>query len=235
MSSTDDQTSAQVAIDKENPLRIGICSLQELEERVNAFRTINQNSIKKRYILSREVIDDPNQKNILRRSSEIDIAAVKLLRRYFPGDKMIKIFQPDEGIVIMSSMCDSNGISFSMDLVTQVLNIGGGSYEAFIERTESFVDFFSLLKKALFPRILLIGYLQSNQLETEKINFLRSRKLDPFMRIIEVTHGVHKKEPYFPRLKQLNINPNDPHAWGTFILDVIREYGKSYFLDDIPS
>ena len=41
---------------KDNPLRIGVCNLDELEEKVKAFRVMNQSALKKRYILSREVI-----------------------------------------------------------------------------------------------------------------------------------------------------------------------------------
>ena len=33
----------------------------------------------------------------------------------------MKIFQPDEGVVILSDMSDPNGIALSMDLVTQIL------------------------------------------------------------------------------------------------------------------
>ena len=217
-------------IQKENPLQIGVCTLGQLEERISAFRVMNQSSIKKRYILSREVIDAPNGSNILKKSSEIDIASVKLLQRYFPPTKPLKIFQPDEGIVIMSSMSNPNSISFSMDIVTQILNIGGGRYEGFIERVENFSYFFNFLKKSLFPRVLLIGYLEESQVNMEKVNFLRSRKIDPFIRIIELTHNTYKKEPYFPKARQLNIDPNDSRAWSTLIIEVIREYSKPYLL-----
>ena len=51
----------------ENPLRIGVCSLGELEERLKAFRLMNQSVTRKRYILSREVVSTPNEVPVLKK------------------------------------------------------------------------------------------------------------------------------------------------------------------------
>ena len=226
----------QEPIRSENPLCIGVSNLGKLEEKLKAFRVMNQNSVKKRYILAREALKRPGHDTpILEKSAEIDVPAVKLLSRYFDGEKEIKIFQPDEGIVIMSDMASPQGISFSMDIVTQIMNIGGGVYEGFIERVDSFGELLNLLKKVLFPRLLLIGSLSSERLESEKINFIRAQRVDQYIRLIEITHSVYKKEPYFSKLskcRQIHIDPDDPYAWGRMIIEVIREYTRDYFIED---
>lgn len=226
----------QESIRSENPLRIGVSSLRELEEMLKAFRVMNQNSFKKRYVLLREVMKKPGYDTpMLEKSAEIEVPAVRLLSRYIDKDKEIKIFQPDEGIAIISDMNSPQGISLSMDIVTQIMNIGGGAYEAFIERVNSFGELLNLLKKALFPRLLLIGYLSPKRLETEKINFVRTQRVDQYIRLIEITHSVYKKEPYFSKLnklKQIHIDPDDPHAWSRLIIEVIREYTRAYFIED---
>ena len=155
---------------KENPLRIGMCTLDELEEKIKAFRTMNQSALKKRYILSRDVLRAPTGESILQKSTEIDISRAKLLRRHFNGDFLLKTFQPDEGIVLISDMSSMEGISLSMDMVTQMMNVGGGAYEGFIDRVDSFTDFLNLLKKALFPKLVVIGFLPPDRLEMERIN-----------------------------------------------------------------
>ena len=220
-------------IQQENPLRLGVCSLKELEDRIKSFHIMNQSSIKKRYLLSRETVTDNNAKILLKKSSEIDISTVKLLRRMYPSSKKIKTFQPDEGIAIMSDMGKQNSIAFSMDLVTQILNIGGGIYEGFIERVNSFAEFLDLLKKVLFPRVLIIGHLGIEKLETEKIDFVKTRRLDSYMRMMEVTHNVYKPVPYFPQLKQINIDGNDANSWDYLIREIIREYTKPYYYEEI--
>ena len=143
---------------KENPLRIGTCTLDELEEKIKAFRIMNQTALKKRYMLSRDTVSAPNGEVILQTSSEIDISLAKLLRRHFSGDFQLKTFQPDEGIVIISDMSSAEGIALSMDIVTQIMNLGGGAYEGFIDRVDSFTDFLNLLKKALYPKLINIGF-----------------------------------------------------------------------------
>ena len=226
----------QETIQSENPLRIGTAKLGELDERLKAFRVMNQVSAKKRYIIGREALKRPGYDEfVLEKSKEIDVSVVKLLSRYFEPDKEIKIFQPDEGIVIVSDMSSPQGISFSMDIVTQIMNIGGGVYEGFIERIDSFGELLNLLKNVLFSRLLLIGYLPSERLEAEKINFIRAQRVDQYIRLVELTHSVYKKEPYFANLnkcRQIHIDPDDPYAWGRLIIEVIREYTRGYFIED---
>ncbi|MBI3395703.1 MAG: hypothetical protein HY042_07710 [Spirochaetia bacterium] len=217
---------------KENPLRIGICTLDELEEKVKAFRIMNQSALKKRYVLSRDAVRVPTSEMVLQKSSEIDISKAKLLRRHFHGDFLLKTFQPDEGIVIISDMSTPEGISLSMDIVTQIMNLGGGAYEGFIDRVDSFTDFLNLLKKALFPKLVIIGYLPADRLEMERINFVRARRVDQYIRSIELTHGLQKPQAYFPKIKQVHIDQADPKSWGRFIIEVVREYTKPYFVEE---
>ena len=216
----------------DNPLRIGMCTLDELEEKVRAFRIMNQSALKKRYILSRELVNSQNGQVLLNKSEEIDISRAKLLRRNFSGTQVFKTFQPDEGLVIVSDMGSPEGISLGMDIVTQIMNIGGGAYEGFIDRVDNFGDFLGLLKKALFPRLILIGYIPPDRLDHEKLNFVRSRRIDNYIRTIEITHTVFKPRPYFPQIKQVQINPEDSKSWGRLIVEIVREYTKHYFVED---
>ena len=228
----EEEVSKEAIRRKENPLRIGMCSLDELEEKIKAFRIMNQSALKKRYILSRDVLKSPTGEVILQKSSEIDISKAKLLRRHYQGDFSLKSFQPDEGIVIVSDMTNPEGIALSMDIVTQIMNLGGGAYEGFIDRVDSFTDFLNLLKKALFPKLMIIGYLPPDRLEMEKINFLRAKKVDTYIRALELTHDTMKPKPYFPKAKQVHIDTSDPKSWGRFIIEVVREYTKPYFIED---
>ena len=216
-----------------NPLQIGTCILGTLEEKLKAFRIMNQNSIKKRYFLSRDIIKDPTGKILLNKSSEIDIPTVKLLRRYYSSDQLLKVFQPDEGIAIISDMTHPIGISLTMDIVTQIMNIGGGTYEGFIERVDSFMDFLKLLKKVLFPKILIIGFIPEERLYTEKINFMRYQKVDPYISTVEITHSVYKKTPYFSKLSHIHIDAEDAHAWSRLVIEIINLYTKPYLVEEI--
>lgn len=217
----------------ENPLRVGISTLDELEEKIKAFRIMNQSALKKRFILSREDVFIPGTGDkILQKGVDIDISRAKLMRRHFTGGHIFKTFQPDEGILILSDMNEPEGIPLSMDMVTQVMNLGKGAYEGFIDRVDNFGDFLNLLKKALFPKLMLIGYLPSRSLESEQLNFVRIRRVDHYIRAIEITHSRYKPRPYFPRLKNIHIDPDDPKAWSRFVLEIINEYTRSYFVEE---
>ncbi|HMU85022.1 MAG TPA: hypothetical protein PKC35_16870, partial [Leptospiraceae bacterium] len=88
--SQQDEASKEEIRKKENPLRIGVCSLDELEEKVKAFRIMNQTALKKRYVLSREDIITSAGEMIVQKRSEVDISRAKLMRRHFQGDKILK-------------------------------------------------------------------------------------------------------------------------------------------------
>ncbi|MBL8020185.1 MAG: hypothetical protein JNM27_11015 [Leptospirales bacterium] len=227
-----DETSKEEIRKKENPLRIGVCTLDELEEKVKAFRVMNQTALKKRFILCREEVATSTGEIVVNKRSEIDISKAKLMRRHFQGDKVLKTFQPDEGIVIISDMSNPEGIPLSMDLVTQVMNLGGGTYEGFIDRVDSFADFLNLLKKALFPRLVIVGYLPSDRIDMETMNFARARKVDQYVRVIELTHTVFKPKPYFSKVKHIHIDTADARTWGRFIIEIVREYTKPYFVEE---
>ncbi|NCN08699.1 MAG: hypothetical protein GW938_02520 [Leptospira sp.] len=218
---------------RENVLKIGYCSLDELEEKVKSFRIMNQNAAKKRYIITREPILDSNNKPILNKAQEIDVSSAKLLRRHFKGNHIIKTFQPDEGIVIISDMDSPEGISFTMDIVTQIMNLGGGAYEGFIDRVDSFTDFIELLKKNLFPKLIIVGYLPKEKIQNETINFVRVKRIDNYIRVIELTHSGYKPQSYFAKMKQVNLSQEDPKSWGRFVIEIIREYTRPYFIEEV--
>ncbi|MCS7205924.1 MAG: hypothetical protein NZ853_09510 [Leptospiraceae bacterium] len=221
-------------IDPENPLRMGINTLDELEEKVKALRILNLSSLKKRFIISREdvYIPDSDQK-ILEKGKEIDVNSIKLLRKYFSGDTIFKTFQPDEGIVIVSDMNKRESISLSMDIITQLMNLGKGAYEGFIDRVDNFEECLYLLKKTLFPRLMLIGYINPEDLENEKLNLVRIRRIDHYIRIIEVLHKKLKPYPLFPKIKNIMIDPDQPDTWNQFILQIIQEYNKGYLVEEL--
>jgi hypothetical protein len=229
MSEAKEQTNRN----RENVLKIGYATLDEIEERVKAFRMMNQNAVKKRYIITREPVVDTNGKITLQKAAEIDVSAAKLLRRQFRGNQVFKTFQPDEGIVIISDMETMEGVTFSMDIVTQIMNLGGGAYEGFIDRVDSFSEFINLLKKNLFPKLVIIGYIPKEKLQNEMINFVRVKKIDNYIRCIELLHQTHKPSGYFPKLKQALITPEDPKSWGRFVIDIIREYTRPYLVEDV--
>ncbi|MBE7411458.1 MAG: hypothetical protein L6Q54_10905 [Leptospiraceae bacterium] len=220
---------------RENILKIGQCTLDEIEEKVKAFRVMNQHAAKKRYLITREDVYDPFApgKVIIPKASEIDISVAKLLRRHFKGEHSFKVFQPDEGIVIISDMGSMEGVSLSMDLVTQIMNLGGGAYEGFIDRVDSFTDFINHLKKALFPKLIIIGYIPKERIQSEIINFVRVKKIDNYLRTIEITHSVLKPQSFFPKVRQVPITQEDPKSWGRFVVDIVREYTKPYLIEDV--
>lgn len=217
---------------RENILKIGYNSLYEIEEKVKAFRVMNQNAAKKRFIISRENIRDNVGKILLQKASEIDLSATMLLRRKFKPDTVFKIFQPDEGIVIISDMTTMEGVTLTMDIVTQIMNLGGGAYEGFIDRVDSFTDFINHLKKALFPKLIIIGYIPKDRIQTEIINFVRVKRIDNYLRVLELTHSEYKPAGYFPKIKQVAIT-EDPKSWGRFVVDIIREYTKPYLTEQV--
>ncbi len=216
-----------------NPLHIGICSLDELEERVKAFRSMNQTALKKRVIASQNTIHAPDTGDVIvEKGGQIDLPKIRLLRRYFSGDTSLDIAQPDDGIVIISDMSTPQGISLTMDIVTQIMNLGGGKYEGLIQRIDSFSDFLQLIKKNLFPRLVIIGYIPVDRQEMEKINFVRARKFDQYIRAVELTHYEIKQRSYFPRIKQVHIDSSNQGSWKRFIMEVIREYTKPYYVEE---
>jgi hypothetical protein len=217
---------------RENILKIGFNTLSEIEDKVKSFRIMNQNAAKRRYIITRENIRDNSQKIIIPKAAEIDISATMLLRRQFKGDTIFKTFQPDEGIVIISDMATMEGVTLTMDIVTQIMNLGGGAYEGFIDRVDSFTDFINHLKKALFPKLIIIGYIPKERIQSEMINFVRVKRIDNYLRTLELTHSIHKPQGYFPKIKQVPIN-EDPKSWGRFVVEIVREYTKPYLIEQV--
>ncbi len=215
-----------------NVLKIGISTMTDLEEKVKAFRTINLNVKKRRFIIAREDIKDSNGTVLVRKGEDIDLAKVMLLRRVFKPDDVIKTFQPDEGIVLLSDMSSPAGVQLSMDLVTQVMNIGGGAYEAFIDRVDSFKEMNTLLSKALFPKLVIIGYLSREKIQEEVAYYSLISRADPYIRMVEVLHTTIKPLPIIPRLRQIIISPEDKDSWKRFIVEIVTEYTKNYSIEE---
>jgi len=218
-------------IDPENPLRIGISTLDELEEKVKAFRVINLSSLKKRFIISREDVLNPETgEKILEKGKEIDVNRIKQLRKYFEGNQIFKTFQPDEGIVLISDMNRKESIPLSMEVLTQLMNLGKGAYEGFIDRVDNFEECLNLLKKTLFPRLMIIGYLPYENIDNERLNLVRIRRVDHYIRIVEVIHTKYKPIPHFPKIKTLTIESGNPKSWNRFLLEIIQEYNRGYLV-----
>ena len=217
-----------------NILRIGSSTLTELEEKVKALRTINLNVKKRRFVIAREDIKLASGEILIPKGSDIDISKVMLLKRHFKPDHLVKTFQPDEGIVLVSDMSTPVGIQFSMDLVTQVMNIGGGAYEAFIDRVDSFKEFTALYNKALFPKLAIVGYIpmQPERIKEELAFYQLITRTDPYIRMLEILHSQIKPQPIIPRIRNIVINPEDRDSWKRFILEIIAEYTKAYSIEE---
>lgn len=215
-----------------NVLKIGISSLAELEEKVKAFRTINLNVKKRRYILSREEIKDNEGNILIKKGEDIDLSRVMLLKRWFKPTDVFKTFQPDEGIVLISDMSTPQGISLSMDLVTQIMNIGGGAYEAFIDRVDSFRELSSLLGKALFPKMMIVGFIPEEKVQEEAAFYHVIKRADPYLRILEVMQAGIKDRQILPKVHHVNIQPTDKDSWKRFIVEVVQEYTKAYSIEE---
>lgn len=215
-----------------NVLKIGTTSISELEDKVKAFRTINLNVKKRRFIVSREDLNNSNGNPIVKRGEDIDISKVKLLRRTMKAETQIKTFQPDEGIVLITDMSSPAGIQLSMNMVTQIMNIGGGAYEAFIDRVDSFKELSTLLTKALFPKMVIVGFIPEEKRQEELIYYHMVKKIDAYIRMIEINHTTIKPKAFIPKLRQILISPEDSDSWKRFILEIISEYTKPYSIED---
>lgn len=215
-----------------NVLRIGFSTLKELDEKVKAFRTINLNARKKRFILAREQIKDNSGNIIVGKGDEITLPQVIQMRRFFKPDHIFKTFQPDEGIVLISDMSSPAGIQLSMDLVTQVMNIGGGAYEAFIDRVDSMQELSQLLSKALFPKMVIVGFIPPERIREEIAFYQLIKKADPYIRIMEVQHSQIKPAAIIPKIKHVQIAADDKESWMRFIVEVVQEYTKPYSIEE---
>lgn len=215
-----------------NVLKIGVSSLAELEEKVKAFRTINLNVKKKRFIIAREDIRDHDGKIVVNKGEDIDLSKVMLLKRLYKPERVFKTFQPDEGIVLISDMSSPAGVQLSMDLVTQVMNIGGGAYEAFIDRVDSFKELSTLLSKALFPKMVIVGYIPVEKLNEETAFYQLITRADPYIRVIDILHTVIKPLPIVKKGRQVVISPEDRDSWKRFIVEIVQEYTKNYSIEE---
>lgn len=218
-----------------NPLRMGITGTEELEEKIKAFRTINGSAIKKRYLLSRQKLTDQSgQELLLEPGTEIDMAKAKQIRRFYHGSMELKTYQPDEGISVVSDLSSPEGAPLTMEIMHSLSTLGGGRYESFIDRVDTFSELLQLIKKSLFPRMVIVGYFPHDRLRMERVNMIRLRRYDTFMRFLEVTHSEWKHSAGFPSIKQVRINPGDPEAgWDSFLNVVCREYQKPYYVEEM--
>jgi hypothetical protein len=217
---------------QKNVLKIGINTLEELDLKVKAFRYINPVSRQKRFILASEDIIDEDGNQIAAKGDELDAAKIMLMRRYFKPTKSFKTYQPDVGIVLVSEMKGGDGVQLTMDLVTNVMNIGRGIYQSLIERIDSFAELNNLLKvKKLFPRLIIIGYIPNEKLNEEHQIFQIIQKNEPYIRMMEVLHSPAKQKPLFPKLINTTIIPNDKAALTKFYITIIQEYTKDYSIE----
>ena len=214
---------------------MGITGTEELEEKIKAFRTINASAIKKRFLLSRQELAIPGGDEVLLEPGmEIDMPKAKQVRRHYHGSTPLKTYQPDEGIAVVSDLSSPEGAALTMQIMQYLSTLGGGRYEAFLDRTDTFSELLQLIKQSLFPRMVIIGYFPHDRLRMERLNMVRLRRYDTFIRFLEVTHSELKHSAGFPAIKQIRIDPVDPDAgWDTFLNVVCREYKKPYYVEEL--
>jgi len=213
-----------------NPLRVGICTLYELEERLKAFRIMNRISLKKRFMMSREKIVAESGEVLLSKAEDIDLKIVKKLRSDHHGSMLLNIYQPDEGIVVVSDSTAVDGIRLTNSIMREINQLSKKKYEGFIDHVDSLFGFMTLFRTILFPRLILIGYVHPGRLNAERNNIRRIRKIDRYLRIVEVLHSRYKQFPYFQDVRTITIHEDQKQ--NTFQDAVIREYIKPYFIEE---
>ena len=214
-----------------NVLKVGISTLDEIEEKIKAFRIMNRDTRQKRYLISRENVYNQNKNLILKKTDDIDVVKAKLLRRSFRGSHVFKTFQPDEGIVVVSDVSSVENSIFSNDLMKQVKTVGQGLYDAFIDRVDNFHQLHQFFQKTLFPRLVVVGHLPSETLEQQKVicNNVILRE-DPYIRCLEVVHSDFKPIPILSEIKQVHVSTQDTKPWQKLIQGIVREYKKPYLV-----
>lgn len=220
-------------VHKENILNIGIATLRELEEMVKAFRLMNQYAQRKRFVISREDIRDPDGNILVEKARDFTIPALKLLQRIYKGDHFMKIFSPEEGIAVISDARTEYGKAFSESLNRQVINIGGGVYEAFIDSLNSLHDLFALFRKGHSPKLVVIGYLSVKSLQAELDMFSELKRFDPYLRFLDILHADVKPKSFIRDVPNFMIDEKDEKTWHKFVIRLIREYTKPYFVEEI--
>ncbi|MDH5655325.1 MAG: hypothetical protein OEZ34_05425 [Spirochaetia bacterium] len=215
-----------------NPLRIGIASLQELEEMMKSYRIMNHSCLKRRYIMSRENVEDEEGKVFLEKGDDITSIHLKKMRRKERGHVISKIFLPDEGIVTVSDQITQEGKHLEQMIYHHLMRLGNKAYEAFVDRIGSIHDFLNLFTSSLFPKLILIGVVQTDLLEMERINVKRIQRLDPYLRFIEITHYQLKPFAVFQDVKNIHISQETEEEWDRILNEIIIEYTKPYFVED---
>jgi len=166
---------------QKNVLKIGLSTLGEIEEKVKAFRIINPASYQKRFIVAAQEIKDKEGNILIAKGEAIDLAKVIMMRRFFAVGDVFKTYQPDVAIALVTEMNSPEGIKLSMDLVTNIMNIGRGLYQTMIERIDSLADLNTMLQgKKLFPRLIIIGHIPVEKLAHEMEMFKIIRKNEPY-------------------------------------------------------
>jgi hypothetical protein len=231
MAFENDRKSLHGRIDPENPLRIGICSLYDLEERLKAFRLMNRKGLKKRYVLSREEVRSPEGELLLQKGQDIEIADIKRIKEKVHGSRNIKIYQPDEGIALVSDATQNEGIRMTNTILFQLQSVIG-NYSGYLDRIDSMYELLNFFRGSFFPKIILIGYMRSGMIEAEYTNLLRIHKMDGYLKFLEILHLRHKPFPYFPEIKNVTILEDTEEGGENFRLELIREYTKPYFVDE---
>lgn len=216
-----------------NVLKIGCVRLDELEEMVKAFRLMNQNSRRKRVVITRENIHDPYNRVIVEKARDIDVSTVKLINRFYKGDKEFRVFCPVEGIAIVSDQLHDQTASFTNSIINQVMNIGGGIYQAFIDHVNSFEDLFCLLEKGLSPKLVISGVVSDEKQQHENTIIKELKTFDPHLRFLDVVHSRLKPEQLIKGSPSVLISENDEKSWQKFVLKVIDIYTRPYFMEEL--
>ncbi len=217
----------------DNILQVGVADAEKLDDMVRAFRLMNRHSNRRRFLVSRENVNDANGNLIVEKAKDIDISVVKQLQRSFSRDTEYKIFSSDEGIAIVTEFNAEYGSEFSKSLMNQIMNIGNGIYRPFIDVVSSFNELFALFKKGLSPKLVVIGYIPVKNVGQEVKMYNDLKAYDPYIRYLDVLHAELKPRSFIKGVPQYMLNPADDKAWHKFVVKVINEYTKPYFMEEV--
>jgi len=218
---------------QENILKVGVAEADRLDDMVRSFRLMNKHSNRRRFVVSRENVIDGHGNIIVEKAKDIDIPVVKQFQRSFDRNTEFKIFSSDEGIAIVTNTEAEYGKDFSKSLINQVENIGGGIYKPFIDIVRSFYELFALFQKGLSPKLIIVGYIPVKNIGQEVNMYNELKRHDPYIRYLDVLHSELKPRSFIKGVPQFMLDTEDEKAWHKFVLKVIHEYTKPYFMEEI--
>lgn len=217
---------------QENILKVGVARADTLDDMVRSFRLMNRHSNRRRFVVAREDVRDGHDNIIVEKAKDIDIPVVKQFQRSFDSSTEFKIFSSDEGLAIVTNSEAEYGKDFSRSLINQVVNIGGGIYKPFIDIVQSFHELFALFQKGLSPKLIIVGYIPVKNIGPEVNMYNELKRHDQYIRYLDVLHSELKPRSFIKGVPQFMLDIQDEKAWHKFVLKLIHEYTKPYFMED---